>query len=207
MKPLQTALIISLLMIAPTCALALDNPAAVYCTALGYEYRVEKTDQGDIGYCILPDDQKVDAWQFLQGKVAQDKNYCATKGYGQKIVTDPKKCLQFLSDSCLVCVLSDGKEVEVTGLMNLMLKETTCGDGNCGIPENYKTCPHDCPSGSSDGYCDRVKDGKCDPDCSVKEDPDCRQFCKEERKRGVSILQTTELHYILKPVCQLQDPN
>lgn len=173
MKTWLTFLVISLVMIAPAPARALKNPAAVYCIALGYEYRVEKTDQGDVGYCLLQGGQKVDAWQFLQGKVAQDKNYCATQGYGQKTVTDPKKCLRFLSDSCLVCVLGDGSEVEVTELMGLILEETTCGDGVCGIPENYKTCPVDCPSGSSDGYCDGVKDGKCDPDCNVKEDPDC----------------------------------
>ena len=41
--------------------------------------------------------------------------------------------------------------------------------------ENYGTCPQDCPSGSKDGYCDKVKDGKCDPDCLAEEDTDCRE--------------------------------
>lgn len=43
-------------------------------------------------------------------------------------------------------------------------------DGQCSPPENYATCPADCPSGSSDNYCDRVTDGRCDPDCLVEED-------------------------------------
>jgi putative hemolysin len=174
MKILFSFLVMALVMIAPTTGRALENPAAAYCIALGYEYSVEKSDKGEVGYCLLPNAQKVDAWQFLQGKVAQDKNYCATKGYGQKTVTDPKKCMKFLSISCLVCVLDDGREVEVTELMGLKLGGTTCGDGVCGISENHKKCPADCPSGSRDGYCDRVKDDKCDPDCDVREDPDCK---------------------------------
>ena len=155
-------------------AFAMKNPAAVYCNSLGYEYKIEKSEKGETGYCILPDGQKVDAWQFLQGNVAQEYNYCTIKGYAQKQVTDPKKCMRFLTVTCLVCILEDGREVEVTELMGLTFAETTCGDGTCGFPENYKTCPQDCPSGTLDDYCDGEKDKKCDPDCSVKEDPDCR---------------------------------
>lgn len=162
-----------LVLAAPASAMALNNPAAVYCEALGYEYRVEKTDQGDRGYCVLEGNQAVDAWQFLQGKAAQDKSYCAVHGYGQEVVTDPKKCINFLTDSCLVCVLRDGRAVEMTELMGLTFEETSCGDGVCGLPENYKTCHEDCPSGSPDGYCDGVKDRKCDPDCTAKQDSDC----------------------------------
>jgi putative hemolysin len=158
---------------APAPALALKNPAAVYCTALGYEYRIEKMKEGDASYCVFSDGQKVDAWQFLQGGVARDKGYCARKGYEQRIVKDPGKCLKFLTDSCAVCVLSDGREIEVTEFMKLNLAETVCGDGVCGIPENHKTCPQDCPSGGSDGYCNAAKDSRCDPDCREGQDPDC----------------------------------
>ena len=174
MKRYLTALIVVVIGIAPVTAFALRNPAVVYCTALGYEYRIEKNVLGDTGYCLLPGGEKVDAWKFLRGEIAHDKSYCVSKGYGQKTVKDPKKCLRLQIDSCAVCVLTDGREVEVTELMGLVLDETICGDGVCGFPDNYKTCPQDCPSGSSDGYCDGVKDGKCDPDCTAKEDPDCR---------------------------------
>ena len=151
----------------------MKNPAAVYCTALGYEYKIEKSEAGEVGYCILPGNQKVDAWQFLQGKVGQEKSYCAKKGFRIKTSKSAKACSTLMTDSCMVCVLEDGREVEVTELMGLILAETTCGDGVCGVPENFKTCPKDCPSGSSDGYCDGVKDRKCDPDCTAKQDPDC----------------------------------
>ena len=46
---------------------ALGNPAAVYCRDMGYEYRIED-DQGQRGFCRLPDAQVCDAWEFLQGK-------------------------------------------------------------------------------------------------------------------------------------------
>lgn len=50
-----------------------------------------------------------------------------------------------------------------------------CGDGICSleINENYKNCEQDCPSGSKDNFCDKVKDKICDPDCTEKEDVDC----------------------------------
>gem|GEM_PF-7105878 len=50
-------------------------------------------------------------------------------GYEIKTVKDSKKCLKFLTNECAVCVLPDGREVEVTELMGLRFKETTCSDG------------------------------------------------------------------------------
>ena len=152
---------------------ALLNPAVIYCESLGYNHTVETTEYGDRDLCVLPNGQTVDAWEFLQGKVAQDYSYCKKMGYEIKTVKDSKKCMKFMTEECAVCVLPDGREVEVTELMNLSFKETVCGDGTCGFPENYNTCPKDCPSGEIDDYCDGVKDGKCDPDCSTNQDPDC----------------------------------
>lgn len=158
-------------------ATALRNPAAVYCEAAGYTYAVEHTAQGDTGYCQLTGGQKVEAWRFIQGAEAPDKSYCAQKGYKIKTVNDPQKCALFGLPTCAVCVLADGSEVEVTQLMNLTFTEGQCGDGTCGYPENYDTCPKDCPSGGLDGYCDGLKDGICDPDClnqnKTSQDPDC----------------------------------
>ena len=129
---------------------ALLNPAAVYCEALGYNYTIQSTEHGERGLCQLPNGDVVDAWEFLQGKVAQNYSYCCQKGYEIKTVKDSKKCLKFLTDWCAVCVLEDGTEVEVTELMNLSFEETVCGDGTCGISENFNTCPRDCPSGGMD---------------------------------------------------------
>ena len=155
---------------------ALVNPAAVYCNELGYEYVVETGEQGERGLCKLPDGQSVDAWEFLQGKVAQEYSYCEMTGCEIKTVNDPETCLIFGIDECAVCILEDGTEVEVTELMGLSFEESTCGDQTCGFPENFSTCPEDCPSGGWDAYCDGVEDGICDPDCLPEDDPDCKTF-------------------------------
>ena len=143
-------LIFLIALLAPSSAFALRNPAAVYCAALGYEYRIESSAQGDTGYCVFSSGEKVDAWKFLRGEVAKEKNYCATRGFSQKIVRDPKICLRLLSNSCLICDRGDGNPLEVTQMMGLVLEETTCGDGVCGLPETNETCPKDCPSNRSD---------------------------------------------------------
>ena len=152
----------------------LKNPAAVYCEALGYEYVIETwINGGQIGICKLPNNERVDAWAFLRGKVAQEYSYCKEKGYGIKSIKDKDVCSSIYSSTCAVCVLKDGKEVEVTELMNLSFEEGVCGDKICAIGEDFETCPEDCPSGGEDGYCDGILDGVCDQDCKTEEDPDC----------------------------------
>jgi putative hemolysin len=155
---------------------SLRNPAAVYCTSLGYKFIVKD----DMSLCILPNGETVDAWLFLKGKVAKEYSYCKLHGLEIKTINDSKRCIKFLTNECAVCVFPNGTEIEVTELMGLDFRETVCGDKICGIPENYFNCPQDCPSGSYDGICDGVKDGKCDPDCIDLEipekDPDCK-FC------------------------------
>ncbi len=155
-------------------ASALRNPSAVYCEAMGYDYVVFSSPYGDVGKCVLPNGEAVDAWEFYRGETALEYSYCAKEGYEAKHV-EREDC-----KSCLVCVLPDGREVEVAELMGLSFEETTCGDGVCGIPENYSSCPQDCHSGDEDGYCDAVEDGICDPDCLQGEDVDCTESEKVE---------------------------
>ena len=152
---------------------AMKNPAAVYCKALGYEYVVEEEDEGQRGLCVLPGGQKVDGWEFLEGKAAPEFGYCQEQGFEMKTVTNPEVCITFLTQECAVCILDDGTEVEVTELMGLRFTEHYCGDGSCHFSEFYATCPEDCPSGQQDDFCDEVIDGTCDPDCSEDSDADC----------------------------------
>ena len=158
---------------------AMKDPAAVYCKELGYEWDIEVTAKGnERGICILPDGQRVDEWDFLEGKAALNWSYCAVKDYGAKNVKNSEicgDCAPKICGDCTVCTLPVGIEVEVTKLMGLSFEETTCGDSTCGIPENFKTCPQDCPSGSFDAYCDGASDETCDPDCTPEEDPDCKE--------------------------------
>lgn len=156
-------------------AYSLKNPSAVYCSALGYDYQVVSTPEGDTGECIFPDNTSANAWDFLRGVVALDHSYCSREGYEVKHVANLEFCN--ISDECTVCVLPNGTEEEVTKLMGLSFLESVCGDGHCAVGENYANCPQDCPSGSMDAYCDGIKDGICDPDCTAQgtpeKDPDC----------------------------------
>jgi putative hemolysin len=156
-------------------AAALKNPAAVYCIAMGYQNTIAKDTGGnDVDMCIMPDGKAVDGWMFLKGTVAQQYSWCAKHGYGQKTVFSRAVCGQFLTDSCAVCVAKDAKETEVTRMMGLSFEEATCGDGICGAPENFESCPQDCPHGSMDQVCESGLDGRCDPDCTgLISDPDC----------------------------------
>jgi len=156
-------------------AAALKNPSAVYCEAMGYKYVTVTTQNGGVvGQCQISANEQVSAWKFLQGDVAPEKSYCAQQGFQYQKVTDPAVCKVFGLDTCLVCVLADGKTVEVTKMMNLSFEEGVCGDGTCAMAENTGNCPKDCPSGAFDGYCDGAADGKCDPDCSAGGDADCK---------------------------------
>ena len=164
-------LLLAILLLPP--AAAMKNPAAVYCGALGYSYITEKTPSGgDFGYCILPGNEKADAWKFLSGSVGAQYSYCTRIGYRQEQSSGPAECI--FSSPCLVCIGPSGVRSEMLTFMNLSFEETSCGDGRCGVPEDAVSCPADCGSGDWDHLCDGVRDGRCDPDCpDGAGDPDC----------------------------------
>ncbi len=73
----------------------------------------------------------------------------------------------------------------------------------CEDKENTKNCPQDCPSGLSDGYCDKLKDGKCDPDCQIQKDWDCHcgnGICdyRETDENKLSLIMKFTLPYLLE---------
>jgi hypothetical protein len=69
--------------------------------------------------------------------------------------------------------LSDSAGFIVRSMVTLTIKPVCNNDGVCYSGENYLNCPGDCPTGSKDGICDKIKDGICDLDCKWLEDPDC----------------------------------
>ena len=125
--------------------IGVKNPAAVYCTELGYEYKIIKTEEGESGMCVISDSRKeFDAWEFLEGKVGQKYSYCALNGYDVETLTDGKN--PFSSDYA-VCVPKDShdqdselfitsspKSMSVTDLMNLNEKVST-GSASIAEPE------------------------------------------------------------------------
>ena len=121
-------------------AAAMINPAAGYCTGLGYPYTDTVGKDGSMtGYCVLPGNQSVDAWQFLQGKISPELSYCKKQGLEIRTVSDPKIC-GMLGSTCAVCVKADGTLQEVTNMMNLDFREKICNEKICCDPAIDKSC-------------------------------------------------------------------
>lgn len=91
-------------------AFPLGDPSAHYCVRLGYDYLAED------GSCRLPDGSLVDSWDLLRGDAGQEYNYCSRNGYNYSVVDD-KRCPGMYYGKCVVCVMEDGYEIEVTELM------------------------------------------------------------------------------------------
>ncbi|MDK2794811.1 MAG: hypothetical protein PWQ58_10 [Archaeoglobaceae archaeon] len=77
--------------------LNLANPAAIYCAEMGYEYRIETSKEGQIGFCVFPDRTECEEWSFFRGECGEKwKNVqfevgnCSdlTRGYGNYYVYD-----------------------------------------------------------------------------------------------------------------------
>ncbi len=88
--------------------LAAPNPAAVYCSELGYPYEVIATERGEVGVCVLPNGDRVDAWDFFRGKVGARYSYCALLGY--ETVTKDMGDGTYAAE-CAVCVDAAGNEI------------------------------------------------------------------------------------------------
>jgi len=96
--------------------MGMKNPAAVYCSDLGYEFVVVKSDDGEVGVCRFPDGTESKAWTFLSGQEKREFNYCTRNGLDTKTVSD-ERCVY--NNKCTICVFEDGREEEVTKYMNL----------------------------------------------------------------------------------------
>ncbi len=67
-------------------ALALPNPAAVYCELLGYEYTTMPTPAGVKGMVEVEPGVRFDAWDFFKGKVGNEYGFGALYGYDTECV-------------------------------------------------------------------------------------------------------------------------
>ncbi len=121
------------------------NPSAFYCKKLGYEFIIKDTPEGQIGICKFSDSQQASAWDFLRGKEATEKSYCNQKGYKMKIIDDPQKCgVSYSPDhGCMVCVLQNGNEVEVSDLLQIekTLKSTDIKSPDLNFEQKNTTKP------------------------------------------------------------------
>lgn len=81
-----------------------SNPAAMYCSELGYDYEVIDTPDGQQGMCRFSEDHQCNAWDFLIGRCGQELSYCALHGYAIMTQTDGRNAL---SKDYAVCIERD----------------------------------------------------------------------------------------------------
>ena len=100
---------------------SISNPAATYCSMLGYESGVQDTPDGQAGICTMPDGTVCDEWQFLRGKCGAEFSWCAMNGVGIQTVTesDGSATMEYA-----VCLDKNGtivgKVTELSGLQTLL---------------------------------------------------------------------------------------
>ncbi len=90
---------------------ALPNPAAVYCTQMGYTYNIIKTPKGESGQCAFPDNSKCDEWDFFKGKCGNTYSYCVKNGYDIKTMSDGNNSY---SPEYAVCVPKKKGQVQIS---------------------------------------------------------------------------------------------
>jgi len=97
------------------------NPAAVYCTGLGYDFQIVDTPQGQDGVCSFENGESCKAWDFLIGKCGQSHSFCAQNGYDIKTLKDGENPI---SPEYAVCISrEDGREIgSITELTDLIEK-------------------------------------------------------------------------------------
>jgi len=93
------------------------NPAAVYCELMGYEYRIEKTKEGEYGVITFPDGTECEEWDFYRGKCGREWSYCAREGWETETSDDGRDPF---SREYAICIGDDGEVIgSVTELIEL----------------------------------------------------------------------------------------
>jgi len=82
-----------------------DNPAARYCTALGYTCEPTSTDAN----CWFPNGTSCEIWAFFRGTCGQEFSYCETHGKGNTVVRRMDDMGTWCAEYA-VCVFPDGYE-------------------------------------------------------------------------------------------------
>lgn len=61
--------------------IGIPNPASFYCQEMGYDLRMQETDEGTEGICIFPNGAECEEWEFLAGGCSIEWTFCQRQGY------------------------------------------------------------------------------------------------------------------------------
>lgn len=64
--------------------IGMPNPASFYCQEMGYELRLQDSDEGTIGVCVFPNGAECEEWEFLAGGCSIEWTFCQRQGYNIK---------------------------------------------------------------------------------------------------------------------------
>jgi len=113
MKRFTILILIGLLAMPSFAQKGFRNPAAAYCERLGYQYNIESDRAGnDVGVCILPNGNKVNAWDFYRGKVATEYSYAAIKGF--EMTTEVVTINGFTMEQPVCTRMERGQQIKLT---------------------------------------------------------------------------------------------
>jgi len=125
LAPIREAALAPVQPAGPSAGLTMKNPAAVYCTDLGYEYQiVEYEDGSQNGVCHLPDGSTCSAWAFLEGRCGAEHSICARRGLETMVRSDGGDPF---SREYAVCVDPTGRRVQSVAEMTDLMAKTTGG--------------------------------------------------------------------------------
>ncbi|MEM2784537.1 MAG: C1 family peptidase, partial [Candidatus Pacearchaeota archaeon] len=113
---------------------ALPNPAAVYCSEMGYEYKIVETALGQKGICVMPNKERCEEWSFLRGECGKEFSYCSKHGYELKSKNGMAFCIVPENDETGKKIM---KEVPVNELLDLT-KSSKCLYAENRARESFK---------------------------------------------------------------------
>ena len=121
-------------------SISTGNPAAVYCTDLGFRFlNVLLPGGGQVGRCQFTEEVSCPAWDFLSGKCGQVYSYCSQHGLGIRTVSGGA---DGFSREYAECLDPDGQSLgPVSRLSSLDQKITRSGCDQAAQPASSEPTP------------------------------------------------------------------
>ncbi len=102
-----------------TSVFAIHDPSLVYCEEMGYKIKINRTELGEYGVCIIEENvTEYDAWDFFKAIVGREYSFCLKNGYDIETVTDGKN---LYSPHYAVCILKN----KISNISEITIKDSS----------------------------------------------------------------------------------